>query len=54
MRNSKKELGEAESRKKGDEENWIQWKARKKSAEQDMAWAIGFVIDRPVISITED
>jgi hypothetical protein len=49
-----KELSETESRKKGDEETWTQWKARKKGAEQDMAWAIGFVIDRPVISISED
>jgi hypothetical protein len=50
----KKELGEAESRKKSDDETWSEWRARKKAEEQAMAWAIAFVIDRPVISITED
>jgi hypothetical protein len=50
----KKELGEAESRKKSDDETWSEWRARKKAEEQAMAWAVAFVIDRPVISITED
>jgi hypothetical protein len=47
-------MAEAESRKESDDEQWAEWRARKKAEEQAMAWAVGFVIDRPVISITED
>jgi len=48
------ELSETESRKKSDDGRWAEWRKRKKAEEQEMAWAIGFVIDHPVISITED
>jgi ATP-dependent Lon protease len=50
----KKELSETESRKKSDDGKWAEWRNRKKAAEQDMAWAIGHVINRPVITIAED
>lgn len=50
----KKELGETDSRQKSDHEKWAEWHSRKKAAEQDMAWAIGYVIDRPVITIAEE
>lgn len=39
---------------KRDEQQWRQWRERKRAQEKDMAWAIGFLIDRPVVTIDED
>ena len=37
-----------------EEERWKQWLAQKRQRERDLAYAVGFLIDRPVISIDND
>jgi hypothetical protein len=48
------ERAELEQKRKSDEERWVQWKQQKKAHEQDMAWAIGHLIDKPVISMSDE
>jgi hypothetical protein len=36
-----------------EEKQWKQWLARKKDYEKDMAWAIGYLLDNPIVSIDE-
>lgn len=48
------ERSELEQKRKADEERWAEWRRQKKAHEQDMAWAIGHIIDRPVISISDE
>jgi len=35
-------------------EEWHQWHGRKVDFEKEMAWAIGYLLDRPVISVDQD
>ena len=35
-----------------DRERWKDWMARKIACEKEMAWAVGFVLDKPVVSIS--
>ena len=35
-----------------DRERWKEFMARKIACEKEMAWAVGFVLDRPVVSIS--
>jgi len=37
-----------------EEERWKDWRQQKRQRERDMAYAVGFLIDRPVISIDND
>jgi hypothetical protein len=37
-----------------EEERWKVWRQQKRQRERDMAYAVGFLIDRPVISIDSD
>jgi len=37
-----------------EEENWKEWRAKKRQFERGMANAVGYLIDRPVISIDEE
>ena len=37
-----------------EEKKWTDWRRRKRQREQDMARAIGYLIDKPVISIDEE
>jgi hypothetical protein len=37
-----------------DGEHWRQWLDRKRAHEKELAWAIGYLIDRPVITIEEE
>jgi len=37
-----------------EEQKWKDWRRRKRQTEQDMAHAIGYLIDRPVISIEDE
>jgi len=37
-----------------EEERWKDWRQQKRQRERDMAHAVGFLIDRPVISIDND
>ena len=35
-------------------ERWREWQARKRAHEQELAWAVGHLIDRPVITTDEN
>jgi hypothetical protein len=48
------ELSQVQEKRKTDEQTWGDWRRKKKANEQDMAWAIGFLIDHPVITITDE
>jgi len=48
------ERAELEQKRKSDEERWAQWRQQKKAHEQDMAWAIGHLIDKPVITMSDE
>jgi hypothetical protein len=37
-----------------EEERWKDWRGQKRQRERDMAYAVGFLIDRPVISIDNE
>jgi hypothetical protein len=37
----------------GDAERWRQWLESKRAAERELAWAVGYLIDRPVVTIDE-
>ena len=37
-----------------EEKNWHEWRQKKRKREQDMARAVGYLIDKPVISIDDD
>jgi hypothetical protein len=45
----------AHLKRDADEESqqWQQWKKNKTAYEKDMAWAIGFLLDKPIVSIDE-
>jgi hypothetical protein len=36
-----------------EEERWTEWRRRKAAQEKELAWAIGYLLDRPVISVAE-
>ncbi len=38
---------------KVDKEQWRQWLQKKAVFEKDMAWAIGYLLDKPVVTVTE-
>lgn len=38
---------------KVDQEQWRRWIEGKIAFEKDMAWALGFLLDKPVVSVTE-
>ena len=54
MKKLKAERSEIEQNRKSDEERWTQWRRQKKAREEDMAWAVGHLIDRSVISISDE
>jgi Asp-tRNA(Asn)/Glu-tRNA(Gln) amidotransferase A subunit family amidase len=37
-----------------DEERWAGWLKKKRAYERDLAWAVGFLLDKPVISTSPD
>jgi hypothetical protein len=37
-----------------DQETWREWRQRKRQQERDLAWTVGFLIDRPVITTDSD
>ncbi len=41
------------SQTKSDQEKWSDWRKRKRAQERDLAWTVGYLIDRPVIT-TDD
>jgi hypothetical protein len=38
---------------KVDQEQWRQWLQKKAAFEKDIAWALGFLLDKPVVTVTE-
>jgi hypothetical protein len=48
------ERSELDRKRKADEERWTEWRRQKRAQELDMATALSHIIDRSVISITED
>ena len=48
------EMAELEARRKSDREKWAEWKKQKQECEKEMAWAVGYLIDRPVITIADE
>jgi hypothetical protein len=47
-------MKQVESEMAAEEERWKEWRQQKRQRERDMAYAVGFLIDRPVISIDSD
>jgi hypothetical protein len=37
-----------------DEEHWRQWQQKKEAIERELAWTIGYLIDRPVITTADE
>ena len=50
----KQEIREIEEQIADEEEKWSQWRRKKRQREQDMARAVGYLIDKPVISIDDE
>jgi hypothetical protein len=48
------EIRQAEAEIASEEGAWAEWKKQKRQREKDMAQAVSYLIDRPVISIGED
>jgi hypothetical protein len=50
----RKESENLKAQAKAEEEKWKDWRRRKRQQEHDLAWTVGFLIDRPVITTDED
>ena len=50
----KREIHAIEEEIAAEEKKWTDWRRRKRQREQDMARAVGYLIDQPVISIDEE
>jgi len=50
----RQEIREIEKQIADEQEKWNQWRRKKRQREQDMARAIGYLIDTPVISIDDE
>jgi hypothetical protein len=51
MRSLEKERARLEEEMKADQERWREWKAKKIACEKEMAWALGYLLDRPIVTI---
>lgn len=54
MEAKKQEIRELEREIADEEKEWNEWRRKKRQREQDMARAIGHLIDKPMISIDSD
>ena len=50
----KREIRQVEEEIASEEKAWAEWRSRKRQREKDMAHAVGYLIDKPVISIEEE
>jgi hypothetical protein len=50
----KREIRQAEAEIASEEKAWAEWRSRKRQREKDMAQAVSYLIDKPVISIEEE
>ncbi len=54
LKNLQEERSELDRKKKTDEEKWAEWRRQKKAHEQDMASALSHIIDKSIISISDE
>ncbi len=54
IRKLQEEGSDLEQKIRIDEHGWRDWRIRKRAFEREMALAIGYIIDRPVVSIDEE
>ena len=54
IRTLQEELDRLQGEAAQDEKQWRQWQHNKKAMEQELAWAVGYLIDRPVITTTDE
>jgi hypothetical protein len=50
----KEEIRAIEEQLAEEEKKWLEWRRKKRQREQDMANAVGYLVDKPVISIDEE
>ena len=50
----KREIRQIEAEITSEQKAWSEWRGRKRQREKDMAQAVGYLIDKPVISIEEE
>jgi hypothetical protein len=50
----KREIRQVEEEIASEEKAWAEWRSRKRQREKDMAHAVSYLIDKPVISIEEE
>jgi hypothetical protein len=50
----KREIRQVEEEIASEEKAWAEWRSRKRLREKDMAHAVSYLIDKPVISIEEE
>jgi hypothetical protein len=50
----KREIRQVEEEIASEEKAWAEWRSRKRQREKDMAQAVSYLIDKPVISIEEE
>jgi hypothetical protein len=54
IRGLEKERASLEEERTSDRERWQAWKAKKIAFEKEMAWALSYLLDRPVVTIEPD
>jgi hypothetical protein len=51
LRDLETERARLEEETRADQERWKQWKSKKIAFEKDMAWALGYLLDRAIVTI---
>lgn len=54
VRDLEKERARLKEEMKADQERWQEWKSKKIACEKEMAWALSYLLDRPVVTIEPD
>lgn len=54
VRGLEKERATLEEEMKADQERWHAWRTKKIACEKEMAWALSYLLDRPVVTIEPD
>ena len=54
IKSLQREIGQLADEEKEDEADWRAWHERKVACEQEMAWALGFLLDQPVLEVDSD
>ena len=48
------ELSELKAKREADEAKWREWRRQKRAQERELAWAVGYLIDRQVITTDDE